>query len=657
MKWVPPKSSRKKDRSLASNQAGASVGSVDDPLAWLESLGEDQLKVWQETLPEDNLQVPLPIRSDGARFVSEQPLSWGLDGLQVDDPADRWVLLTILHHKAPSPAQESLVVPQEGHGGKTRRGKSGEEKPSESPSTSDTAETVSKWLQQALPGRGDDPMVAMAACGWIYGLAPLGGSLNPAQWVGTLQSILTQMDRTWESDPPESSLACWLLWSCEVPLALALQVANVRSHHRMVTDTWDRLNRQLLLSLENSDLWSESGGQHLRMMIASVLRCRWAADRLGLPAWDRKARKALERLAILSLACSDPAGRPLLMDGSTTSAEPDFWVALTNQVAHPTRMARTVARCIPETRNRLDLRMRREGRAVEVPLGLYQEANEWAVMRRDDRAKSSRVAVDFACDPMWLDVTGSSGRRVLSGLWDLRLHKDGKPLEIDHGWTHVCWFSDSDVDYLELQCEISDQCRVQRQVMLEREGGWCFLADALLADQAASWKMESLLPIGAGMEFVQNNKNHEGWISEVTDDGSLGQPRGLLLPLGLPEWKRSPSSGEVFKRGDAVVLSQQANGRRLYNPVVLALKSKHLQAPYTWRSLTIGEDLKIQPPHIAGGYRLQLGDHQWVFYRSLEQVCRRSMLGLHLTAEFYAGRFDHDEGTFDALVEVEAESA
>ncbi|MFN5467266.1 MAG: hypothetical protein ACK5AM_04010, partial [Pirellulaceae bacterium] len=114
MKWVPPKSSRKKDRSLASNQAGASVGSVDDPLAWLESLGEDQLKVWQETLPEDNLQVPLPIRSDGARFVSEQPLSWGLDGLQVDDPADRWVLLTILHHKAPSPAQESLVVPQEG---------------------------------------------------------------------------------------------------------------------------------------------------------------------------------------------------------------------------------------------------------------------------------------------------------------------------------------------------------------------------------------------------------------------------------------------------------------------------------------------------------------------------------------------------------------
>jgi hypothetical protein len=237
-------------------------------LEWLESLGEDQLKVWQETLPEDNLPVPLPIRSDGARFVSEQPLSWGLDGLQIDDPVDRWVLLTILHHKAPPPSQVSLLVPQEGSRGKLR-GKSGEQNATEISSTLDTAETVSKWLQQALPGRGDDPMVAMAACGWIYGLAPLGGSLNPAQWVGTLQSILTQMDRAWESDPPESSLACWLLWSCEVPLALALQVANVRSHHRMVTDTWDRLNRQLLSSMENPNLWSESGGQHLRMTIGS----------------------------------------------------------------------------------------------------------------------------------------------------------------------------------------------------------------------------------------------------------------------------------------------------------------------------------------------------------------------------------------------------
>lgn len=93
------------------------------------------------------------------------------------------------------------------------------------------------------------------------------------------------------------------------------------------------------------------------------------------------------------------------------------------------------------------------------------------------------------------------------------------------------------------------------------------------------------------------------------------------------------------------------------SPLVLGIGPKSAKDPYTWRHLTIGDDMKIQPAEQARGYRVQIGSDQVLFYRSLGPLRRRTMMSLHLHSEFYAGRFDPRDGEIESLVEVSAEES
>ena len=43
-------------------------------------------------------------------------------------------------------------------------------------------------------------------------------------------------------------------------------------------------------------------------------------------------------------------------------------------------------------------------------------------------------------------------------------------------------------------------------------------------------------------------------------------------------------------------------------------------------------------PHEAAGYRIQVGQDQWLLYRSLDAPRNRSVLGCNLSCEFLIGR-------------------
>ena len=105
------------------------------------------------------------------------------------------------------------------------------------------------------------------------------------------------------------------------------------------------------------------------------------------------------------------------------------------------------------------------------------------------------------------------------------------------------------------------------------------------------------------------------------------------------------------------VLSLQcdATAKNLYNPLVVSLRGIANTPAYTWRQLTIAEELKIQPREIAEAYRVQVNRDQWIFYRSLTPCARRTVMGLHLNTEFYAGRFSSQDGLFEPVVEVNPE--
>ncbi|MFN9437395.1 MAG: hypothetical protein ACK6DC_20965, partial [Planctomycetota bacterium] len=288
--------------------------------------------------------------------------------------------------------------------------------------------------------------------------------------------------------------------------------------------------------------------------------------------------------------------------------------------------------------------------------GMYWEANRIASMRRSWRELGCRVAVDFSSDVIWLDITAENGQRVFSGDWDIELTRDGKKVDIDVAWEEVCWFADDDVDYLELESDLEETCKIQRQIMLMREEGMVFMADTVLSSSDAKWDLRTHWTLASDIAFSPETKTNEGaLVSGATDEQPAPIPHGLLLPLGLPEWRRGTRDASLACEGRRLTLRSAARQKRIYSPLVVALRGVGRPKPYTWRPLTVAQDLEHSPVDVAQGHRVQIGKDQWVFYRSLGPVKRRSIMGLHLNTEFYAARFLSDDGSYEALVEVSAD--
>ena len=82
----------------------------------------------------------------------------------------------------------------------------------------------------------------------------------------------------------------------------------------------------------------------------------------------------------------------------------------------------------------------------------------------------------------------------------------------------------------------------------------------------------------------------------------------------------------------------------LYAPLLLVLSRNKVTENYTWRQLTVAEELNIQPADVARGYRIQIGKKQWLLYRSMTEFGNRTLLGQNYSSEFAFGEF-LDDGT------------
>jgi hypothetical protein len=88
-------------------------------------------------------------------------------------------------------------------------------------------------------------------------------------------------------------------------------------------------------------------------------------------------------------------------------------------------------------------------------------------------------------------------------------------------------------------------------------------------------------------------------------------------------------------------------------PVLVDLDADRCVEPTTWRQLTVGEQLQIQPPEVAVSYRIQAGDQQWLYYRSQGPRGNRTFMGQNTSSEFVMARFKAPEGQVTQLLEIE----
>ena len=127
------------------------------------------------------------------------------------------------------------------------------------------------------------------------------------------------------------------------------------------------------------------------------------------------------------------------------------------------------------------------------------------------------------------------------------------------------------------------------------------------------------------------------------------------MPDGQPHLRMMGSDvlNSFSQNEDSLLSCGIAKGNRLYMPTLICLCDSYSSQKYTWRELTVADELRIVRPDEARALRIQIGVDQWFVYRNLAQPIRRTALGLHTLADFFAARFDAEDGSFETMVEVE----
>lgn len=303
------------------------------------------------------------------------------------------------------------------------------------------------------------------------------------------------------------------------------------------------------------------------------------------------------------------------------------------------------------------------------PPGYYDRRWRTALLRRSKRRPHDQLLVEFAGRDVLTELV-ASGHVLCSHLWTWQATINGRPLAATGPWNEVCWHSDADVDYLEIELPLTDGWRIERQFVLGRKDRFVFVGDALLrqddetvsklhADPIAPRPMvgalgsppeiryASTIALAGSVRFVPERETREARLT-------IGKkPAATLLPLALPEWRAEHCHADLTCGSDnTLVLMQAAQGHALYAPLWIDLAPARAKQPLTWRRLTVGENLKTVPRDRAVGYRVQFGRQHWLLYRTLAPRGNRTVLGQNYSSEFVCCRM-LKSGKTESIIEIE----
>jgi hypothetical protein len=440
-----------------------------------------------------------------------------------------------------------------------------------------------------------------------------------------------------------------LAFHCELPLLLDLLTASPKfSAGPLSNQAMDDLAEYLENSQEHMGSWLAHGAAYLRAALACVLRCRLLADHMGLRSWYEPQRKALAGILSHAARWSRPDGSQMLGHARGSKESMAVWKALTKRASINRKQRQQMVLS--------NLLKGKRPSAKDSPAGRFSDlaANDeqaaCAIMGSSWLQPSSRLAVDFSESTGYLEALGPKGRALLGGNWPVQVTEAGNPAYQLDGWEQLCWFSDQDIDYLEIEARFGEFAKVQRQIILFRKQRFLLAADALICEQPGQWSMTSRMPLADQVQWQAGGKNTEGFLLQ-------GKNRCLVIPLFLPEWKAATTVGSIDVESNQLVITNSSLGAsRIYSPVLVSLCNRIAAKPYTWRQLTVADNLRIVARDEAAGYRLQLGKQQFLLYRSLAKPTRRTLLGAHLMSDFFAGSFEKDSGEAETLVEIEGSS-
>ena len=493
------------------------------------------------------------------------------------------------------------------------------------------------WLAESA-GADVDAGYALETLAWCRAMPRLAAVLPPDQWWSLLDHLLGTVSDADAIQLDDRPLAHQLL-AGELPLTLAYLFPEITPCRKLAPVARRALSAGPVDLLDGQGLPHAGHLDLLRPLLASWTRCRAMGHDLSKPCFSAAAENQYEWLVRAAMRLSRGDGSQPLSDESSGAWDKDLFAAALRLGGDEDDREIAV----------LALPGRKKSKAKGISrLALPKAAShsEWAattVLRAGWERSDPLLTVVWAGQSVRFELA-AGGHVLWSGRWEFDVSQDGKPLAPIRDWDEVCWVSDDDIDYLELEIELDTGVRVQRQMALAREDGFLFLADAVLGDRAGL-QYRSSLPLASGISFRPNGECREGFLEAAG-------PVARVMPLALPEWRADARGGSLESNQGRLELAQSSERRSIYAPLFVDLSRRRMSRRITWRRLTVAEQLRIQPSDVAVGYRVALGNEQWLIYRSLGEARNRTLLGHNLSTEMLIARFGAD-GEVQTLVEIE----
>lgn len=507
-------------------------------------------------------------------------------------------------------------------------------------------ELLGQWLSDA-EGGGLDPGHALETLAWCHAAPKLAQTVPADAWWRLLDYLLRTAVEAADSpidgpsdSPSNTAAAIQQMLGGELAVSLAYLLPELSPCRQLAADG------RGVLSAGLEDLLDGEGLPHGRNLglLRTLLGCwtRSAAMDEGLPkrCFNKAGRIQYEWLLRAALRLARRDGGQALADGADGQwSRGLFDTAL--RLAGDEDDYQIAALVLPGGK---------KSDIADIDFSSLPKASnhgEWAgvsVLRTGWARRDPRLTVVYPGRSVQLEL-GVGRDIVWSGVWDFEIQSAGKKIKPQSDWEEVCWVSDEDIDYLELEIALSGGLRMQRQIALARRDGFLLLADAILGSRSTRLDYTGRLPLCHGVSFEPTAEGREGFL--------MGRRRvGLVMPLALPEWRTEKGIGTLSTTSAGLELRQSTEGRAMFAPLFLDLNPRRMTRPMTWRRLTVAESLVIQPSDVAVGYRVRSGDDQWLIYRSLAKKSNRTLLGHNLSTEMLIARFGQD-GEVDSLVEIE----
>ncbi|MDZ4689587.1 MAG: hypothetical protein SH850_31305 [Planctomycetaceae bacterium] len=475
-------------------------------------------------------------------------------------------------------------------------------------------------------------------------LLATGGSRLPVAdwwslWRATWSAAIVGEDATVAPDVA-------LLRDGELPLLAGMVFGPVLGMSAAARNGRRLLGRRLIAETDTDGTPASTLLSRLPLWLAPLVRATVWSQRFHQPLWNGEQAARFNDVVERTVALSRADGRLALTNGLPSEPLPMLLVAadlLEWPAGHP---ARSCLQSVLRLQSQPTLVSKLRKPSIAVMPSVQSDWARFALLRTDWSAGAASVAVSHHASLPELDVT-IDGQPLIHGPWGLDLQLGDAGVELADEWACVCWESDPDADYVELQMTGPKRLRVERMVLLSRKDQFLFIADAVSGAPAGRMHYRSRLPFAPGVRGDREPGRRELRLT-------MSRAKARVFPLALPEdtVNSTPHRCELVDGG--LVLEQTIDGRGLLAPLVIDWHPQRRSADALWRQLTVTENGRVLGGDAAGAFRWKVGKDQWLVYRSLKPgAVPRAVLGQHTANETLIGRFDA-KGEVDTIVTIES---